>query len=41
MKMQKMPPGIGMRQTPPTYLHPGHRIRLGVDGLGQQSQLVT
>ena len=35
------PPGIGMGQTPPVYLQPGDRVRLGVDGLGEQKQLVV
>jgi ureidoglycolate lyase len=35
------PPGIGMGQTPPLFLRPGNRIRLGVQGLGQQTQLVV
>jgi 2-keto-4-pentenoate hydratase/2-oxohepta-3-ene-1,7-dioic acid hydratase in catechol pathway len=35
------PPGIGMGQKPPMYLQPGHRIRLGVEGLGEQNQLVV
>jgi 2-keto-4-pentenoate hydratase/2-oxohepta-3-ene-1,7-dioic acid hydratase in catechol pathway len=35
------PPGIGMGQKPdPIYLRPGHRVRLGIAGLGEQSQLV-
>jgi 2-keto-4-pentenoate hydratase/2-oxohepta-3-ene-1,7-dioic acid hydratase in catechol pathway len=34
------PPGIGMGQKPPMYLQPGHRLTLGIDGLGQQNQLV-
>jgi 2,4-diketo-3-deoxy-L-fuconate hydrolase len=34
------PPGIGMGQTPPVYLQPGNRVRLGVDGLGDQRQFV-
>ena len=34
------PPGIGMGQTPPVYLQPGNRVRLGVDGLGEQRQFV-
>jgi len=35
------PPGIGMGQKPsPVYLRPGNRIRLGIDGLGEQHQLV-
>jgi 2-keto-4-pentenoate hydratase/2-oxohepta-3-ene-1,7-dioic acid hydratase in catechol pathway len=35
------PPGIGMGQTPPIYLRPGNRVRLGIHGLGEQSQRVT
>ena len=35
------PPGIGMGQTPPVYLQPGDRVRLGVDGLGEQRQFVV
>ncbi|RPI51418.1 MAG: FAA hydrolase family protein [Acidobacteria bacterium] len=35
------PPGIGMGQTPPVYLRPGNRVRLGIHGLGEQSQRVT
>jgi 2-keto-4-pentenoate hydratase/2-oxohepta-3-ene-1,7-dioic acid hydratase in catechol pathway len=34
------PPGVGMGQKPPVYLRPGNRVRLGVEGLGQQEQLV-
>jgi 2-keto-4-pentenoate hydratase/2-oxohepta-3-ene-1,7-dioic acid hydratase in catechol pathway len=35
------PPGVGMGQRPPTYLRPGHEVRLGVVGLGEQHQLVV
>jgi 2-keto-4-pentenoate hydratase/2-oxohepta-3-ene-1,7-dioic acid hydratase in catechol pathway len=35
------PPGIGMGQKPPVYLQPGQRVRLGIEGLGQQDQLVV
>jgi 2,4-diketo-3-deoxy-L-fuconate hydrolase len=35
------PPGVGLGQKPPTYLKAGNRIRLGVTGLGVQSQLVV
>jgi len=34
------PPGIGMGQRPPVYLRPGNKIRLGVEGLGEQRQRV-
>jgi len=34
------PPGVGMGQKPPVYLRPGNRVRLGIEGLGQQEQLV-
>lgn len=35
------PPGVGMGQKPQTYLKPGDKIELGIDGLGQQSQDVV
>ncbi|KXS36937.1 fumarylacetoacetate hydrolase family protein [Modicisalibacter tunisiensis] len=35
------PPGVGMGQTPPTYLRAGQTIRLGIDGLGEQRQRVV
>jgi 2-keto-4-pentenoate hydratase/2-oxohepta-3-ene-1,7-dioic acid hydratase in catechol pathway len=35
------PPGVGLGQKPPVYLRPGNRIRLGVEGLGHQSQKVV
>ena len=36
------PPGIGMGQKPdPIYLRPGNRVRLGIEGLGEQNQAVT
>lgn len=35
------PPGIGMAQNPPVFLRPGNRIRLGVEGLGEQKQAVV
>ena len=34
------PPGVGMGQKPPTYLRPGQRMRLGIEGLGEQRQAV-
>ena len=34
------PPGVGMGQKPPVYLHRGQVMRLGIDGLGQQQQRV-
>ena len=35
------PPGIGMGQKPePIYLRPGNHVRLGIDGLGEQRQVV-
>ncbi|MFP4137636.1 MAG: fumarylacetoacetate hydrolase family protein [Halomonas sp.] len=34
------PPGVGMGQRPPTYLRPGQRMRLGIEGLGEQHQWV-
>jgi 2,4-didehydro-3-deoxy-L-rhamnonate hydrolase len=32
------PPGVGMGQKPPVYLRAGQTIRLGVQGLGEQTQ---
>jgi 2-keto-4-pentenoate hydratase/2-oxohepta-3-ene-1,7-dioic acid hydratase in catechol pathway len=34
------PPGVGLGQKPPVYLRPGNRIRLGIQGLGEQNQSV-
>lgn len=35
------PAGVGLGQTPPLYLKPGDKIRLGIDGLGEQNQTVV
>jgi 2,4-diketo-3-deoxy-L-fuconate hydrolase len=35
------PPGVGLGQKPPTYLRAGNVMTLGIDGLGQQRQIVT
>jgi len=35
------PPGVGLGQTPPLYLKLGDKIRLGIDGLGTQTQIVV
>ena len=36
------PPGIGMGQKPePVYLRAGNRVRLGLEGLGEQNQIVS
>jgi 2-keto-4-pentenoate hydratase/2-oxohepta-3-ene-1,7-dioic acid hydratase in catechol pathway len=35
------PPGVGHGQKPPVYLRPGNRIRLGINGLGEQAQEVV
>jgi len=35
------PPGVGMGQTPQTYLKPGDRMELGIKGLGVQTQKVV
>ena len=35
------PPGVGLGQKPPVYLRPGNVMTLGIDGLGQQRQLVV
>lgn len=32
------PPGVGMGQTPQTYLRAGQQMRLGIEGLGEQCQ---
>lgn len=34
------PPGVGMGQTPETYLKPGDEMELGIEGLGIQRQTV-
>ena len=34
------PPGVGLGQKPPVYLAVGDKIKLGIDGLGTQSQIV-
>ncbi len=33
------PPGVGMGQTPETYLKPGDIVELGIEGLGSQRQV--
>jgi 2,4-diketo-3-deoxy-L-fuconate hydrolase len=35
------PPGVGMGQKPPVFLRAGLTMRLGVDGLGVQTQRVV
>jgi 2-keto-4-pentenoate hydratase/2-oxohepta-3-ene-1,7-dioic acid hydratase in catechol pathway len=35
------PPGVGMGMRPPRYLKPGEVMRLGIDGLGVQTQRVV
>ena len=35
------PPGVGMGQKPPVYLRGGEVMRLGIDGLGVQTQKVV
>ncbi|MCP2039880.1 2,4-diketo-3-deoxy-L-fuconate hydrolase [Neisseria sp. HSC-16F19] len=35
------PPGVGLGQTPPVYLKAGQVIRLGIEGLGEQTQHVV
>ncbi len=35
------PPGVGMGQSPETYLNPGDRMELGIEGLGVQTQNVV
>ena len=34
------PAGVGLGQKPPVYLRPGNVVRLGIDKLGEQRQLV-
>jgi ureidoglycolate lyase len=34
------PPGVGLGLKPPVYLKPGQVVRLGIDGLGEQTQAV-
>lgn len=35
------PPGVGLGQKPPVYLKPGQTMKLGIEGLGEQRQLVV
>ena len=35
------PPGVGLGQRPPVFLKPGDVVRLGIDGLGEQSQKIV
>jgi 2-keto-4-pentenoate hydratase/2-oxohepta-3-ene-1,7-dioic acid hydratase in catechol pathway len=35
------PPGVGLGQKPPVYLRPGNVIRLGIERLGEQRQIVV
>ena len=35
------PPGVGLGQNPPKYLAVGDRMRLGIEGLGVQEQVVV
>ena len=35
------PPGVGLGMTPPTYLKPGQRVRVAVEGLGEQDHLMV
>jgi len=35
------PAGVGLGLKPPRYLRPGHEVRLGIDGLGEQRQRVV
>jgi 2-keto-4-pentenoate hydratase/2-oxohepta-3-ene-1,7-dioic acid hydratase in catechol pathway len=34
------PPGVGMGMKPPKYLKGGETVRLGIAGLGEQTQKV-
>ncbi|GGP18385.1 fumarylacetoacetate hydrolase family protein [Silvimonas iriomotensis] len=35
------PPGVGLGQKPPVYLHAGQTMKLGIAGLGEQQQLTV
>lgn len=35
------PPGVGMGQSPQVYLQSGQQVRLGIEGLGEQSQRIV
>jgi 2,4-diketo-3-deoxy-L-fuconate hydrolase len=35
------PPGVGLGQKPPVFLRAGQHVRLGIEGLGEQNQLVV
>jgi 2-keto-4-pentenoate hydratase/2-oxohepta-3-ene-1,7-dioic acid hydratase in catechol pathway len=35
------PPGVGLGRKPPLFLKAGNRMRLGIDGLGEQNQRVV
>ena len=35
------PPGVGLGMKPPVYLRAGQVVRLGIDGLGIQTQRVV
>jgi 2-keto-4-pentenoate hydratase/2-oxohepta-3-ene-1,7-dioic acid hydratase in catechol pathway len=35
------PPGVGMGQKPPQFLRPGQSMRLGIRGLGEQTQVTV
>lgn len=35
------PSGVGMGMKPPTFLRPGQTVRLGVEGLGEQTQKIV
>jgi len=35
------PPGVGMGMKPPLYLKKGDKMSLGIEGLGEQHQLVV
>jgi 2,4-didehydro-3-deoxy-L-rhamnonate hydrolase len=35
------PPGVGLGMSPPRYLKPGDKVRLGIEGLGEQFQSVV
>jgi ureidoglycolate lyase len=35
------PPGVGLGMKPPVFLNAGQTIKLGIEGLGEQTQLTV
>ena len=40
-RLLQAPPGVGAGMKPPTFLKAGDTVRLGIAGLGEQSQKVV